>query len=252
MAASLFVAFLCAAQGQTAPAPQSADNAGFISLFDGKTLDGWDGKPGLWRVENGAIVAEIAPGMFPEKMFPNTFLIKRGVEARNFDLKLEIKMEKGGGSGIQYRSSVGFPPGKASDGNDPRWTMTGPQADFWYPVNAEASQWSGQFYSQNTSRGTVAKRGQVVQALPGTKPQLLGAIGDIDKLGVYVKTGEWNQYTIIARGGVMVHILNGQLMAVLIDDDPASAHNVSGLFGLQIEGAPSRVSFRNIWLKKID
>ena len=33
-----------------------ADHEGYISLFDGKTLDGWDGKPGLWRVEDGVIV----------------------------------------------------------------------------------------------------------------------------------------------------------------------------------------------------
>jgi len=250
----LLVAAPNSVSGQAAPAlTDFADHTDYVSLFDGKTLDGWDGKPGLWKVENGVIVAEITPGMYPPNVFPNTFLIKRGVEAKDFDLKLEIKMEKGGGSGIQYRSSVGFPPGtKMGGGNDERWTMTGPQADFWYPVSAEASQYSGQFYSQNTSQGTIAKRGQVVQLLPGKKPVVAGAIGDIDKLGALVKTGEWNQYTVIARGGVMMHILNGQLMAVVIDDDPASAHNVSGLFGLQIEGVPSKVSFRNIWLRKID
>jgi hypothetical protein len=48
-----------------------------------------------------------------------------------------------------------------------------------------------------------------------------------------------------------MHILNGQLLAVLVDDDPASSDNVSGKFGLQIEGIPSKVSFRNLWLKKI-
>jgi hypothetical protein len=67
-----------------------------------------------------------------------------------------------------------------------------------------------------------------------------------------VKDGEWNQYTIIARGSVILHILNGQLMAVLVDDDPGSTTNVSGLFGLQIEGTPCKVSFRDLWLRKID
>jgi hypothetical protein len=92
----------------------------------------------------------------------------------------------------------------------------------------------------------------VVQSLPDKIPQLVGIIGDRGKLGAFVKDGQWNQYTIIARGGVILHILNGQLMAVLVDDDPASSNNISGLFGLQIEGVPCKVSFRNLWLKKID
>ncbi len=41
-------------------------------------------------------------------------------------------------------------------------------------------------------------------------------------------------------------------MAVLIDDDPASSNNISGLFGLQIEALPCKVSFRNLWVKKLD
>lgn len=233
-----------------------SDHTGYTSLFDGKTLSGWDGQPGIWRVEDGAIVGETAAEKFDRWAFPNTFLIYRGVEARDFDLKLEIKVEKGGGSGIQYRSSVGIPPGTPAgtvgQGRDPRWEMIGPQADFWYPVDEHAKDYSGQLYSQNTTRGIIAWRGQVAQALPGKLPQLAGVIGDRVNLGAHVKDGDWNQYTIIARGVVIMHILNGQLMAVLVDDDPASSNNVSGLFGLQIEGVPCKVSFRNLWLKKID
>jgi hypothetical protein len=239
-----------------ANATDFSNHTGYMSLFDGKTLSGWDGQPGIWRVEGGSIVGETAAEMFDRWAFPNTFLIYRGVEAKDFDLKLEIKVEKGGGSGIQYRSSVGIPPGTPAgtvgQGRDPRWEMIGPQADFWYPVDERAKDYSGQLYSQNTTRGIIAWRGQVVEALPGKSPQLVGVIGDRAALGSYVKDGEWNQYTIIARGGVIVHILNGQLMAVLVDDDPASSNNVSGLFGLQIEGVPCKVSFRNLWLKKID
>jgi len=229
-----------------------ADRAGYVSLFDGKTLRDWDGRPGVWSVEDGAIVGVSTK----EKNAGNSFLVYHGVSARDFDLKLEIKVEWGGGSGVQYRSSTGIPPGrvagKGEPALDPRWVMIGPQADFWYPVSENAKQYSGQLYSQNTSLGIVAWRGQVVESEAGTPPQLVGAIDDRAQLGTYVKDGEWNQYTIIARGGVILHILNGRLMAVLIDDDPKSTNNVSGLFGLQIEGTPCKVSFRNLWLKKID
>jgi hypothetical protein len=229
-----------------------ADHTGFVPLFDGKSLTGWDGLPGVWSAQDGAIVGVSTK----EKNAGNTFLVYHGATAKDFDLKLEIKVEWGGGSGVQYRSSTGIPPGRvAGNGEpplDPRWVMIGPQADFWYPVNDRAKSYTGQLYSQNTHRGIIVWRGQVVQSLPGKAPRLVGAIGDRSQLGTYVKDGEWNQYEIIARGGIILHILNGQLMAVLVDDDPDSSNNVPGLFGLQIESTPCRVSFRDIWLKKID
>jgi hypothetical protein len=237
------------------PEPEAmdfADHTGYVSLFDGRTLTGWDGRPGVWSVEDGAIVGVSTK----EKNAGNSFLVYHGVAAKDFDLKLEIKVEWGGGSGVQYRSSTGIPAGRvAGNGEpplDPRWVMIGPQADFWYPVSENAKQYSGQLYSQNTSLGIVAWRGQVVESELGKPPRLVGTIGDRSQLGTYVKDGEWNQYTIIARGNVILHILNGQLMAVVVDDDPGSTTNVSGLFGLQIEGTPCKVSFRDLWLRKID
>ncbi len=111
------------------------DHTGFVSLFDGRTLQGWDGQPGIWSVEDGAIVGVSTP----EHRAGNTFLVLRNVTANDFDLKLEIKVEQGGGSGIQYRSSTGIPPGRtAGKGEpplDPRWVMIGPQADFWLATN---------------------------------------------------------------------------------------------------------------------
>jgi hypothetical protein len=126
------------------PAPLNfANHSGYVSLFDGRTLAGWDGQPGVWSVEDGAIVGTSTP----EHRAGNTFLVNRKVIAKDFDLKLEIKVENGGGSGIQYRSSTGIPPGRtAGKGEpplDPRWVMIGPQADFWLATNAANQQYSG-------------------------------------------------------------------------------------------------------------
>ncbi len=235
------------------------NHAGFTSIFDGKTLSQWDGNPDVWKVEDGAIVG-ISTRESPSG---NTFIVYHGAHAKDFDLKLEIKVENGGGSGVQYRSHTGYPPPGGTGGRGrpgeplappPRteWTMIGPQADFWYPENAAATSYTGQFYSQNTGRDILAWRGQVVNTLPGKAPLLVADIGNRTVLGSCVRTGDWNQYNIMVRGGVFMHVLNGQLLAVLIDDDPASSNNVDGLFGLQIEGYPSKVSFRNLWMKKIN
>jgi hypothetical protein len=227
------------------------DHSGFVQIFDGKTLNKWDGDPTSWRVEDGAIVGESTTG----KPRNNTYISYHGEEAKDFDLKLEIKVEKGGGSGIQYRSKVGLPWIRGARPGQPppnlAWMMTGPQADFWYPVSPRSFVYTGQFYSENTNLGILAWRGQVTISTPGKSQRLLGNIGSRDALGGYVKINDWNQYEIIARGGTFIHIINGQLMAVYIDDDPTSSNNVSGLIGIEMEGTPSKISVRNIWLRKL-
>jgi len=225
------------------------DHDGYQQIFDGVSLKNWVGDPAVWRVENGAIVGESTL----EKPVSNSYISFHGFEARDFDLKLEIKVVNGGGSGIQYRSQTGLPWRRAPADKQPNldWMMTGPQADFWSPAFPVASEWTGQFYSENTPLGILAWRGQVVDSTSGKNPQLVGNIGDRTALGGYVKVNDWNQYLIMARGGTFIHILNGQLMAVYVDDDPDSSNNKTGMIGIEIEGAPSKVSVRNIWIKKL-
>ena len=226
------------------------EHTGFTQIFDGATLKDWDGNPDIWRVENGAIVGESTK----EKPVGNSYISYHGIIAKDFDLKLEIKVENGGGSGIQYRSQTGLPWRRARPGDPPlnlNWMMTGPQADFWFPVNPSVFVYTGQFYSENTPLGILAWRGQVVQSAPGQAQRLIGNIGGRPALGGYVKINYWNQYLILARGGTFIHVINGQLMAVCIDDDPKSSNNVPGMIGIEIESTPSKVSVRNIWLKKL-
>lgn len=250
------VAWLIAAGGTygvgfTEPEPMNFDDhRGYISLFDGKSLKGWDGNPKFWRVEDGAIVGESTP----ENPSGNTYIVYRDVVAKDFTLKFEIKVEGTGGSGIQYRSRTGIPwlrpiPANVTANVGPvnlAWMMTGPQADFW-----PSQIYTGQFYSENSPMGIMAFRGQVVEGAGLGAKRLMGTIGDRAALGKLVKADDWNQYTVIARGGTFIHIVNGQLMAVMVDDDPESSNNQPGMFGIEIE-ATTRVSVRNIWLKKLN
>jgi hypothetical protein len=235
----------------TEPSPLDfGDHQGYVSLFDGKSLKGWDGNPKFWRVEGGAIVGESTPA----NPSGNSYIVYRGLEAKDFTLKFEIKIEGDGGSGIQYRSKTGLPwlasiPAKVTANVGPvnlEWMMTGPQADFW-----PSQVYTGQFYSENTPMRILAWRGQVVEGFGATSKRLMGTIADRQALGALVHMNDWNQYTVIARGGTFLHILNGQLMAVMIDDDPASSNNQPGMFGIEIE-ATTKVSVRNMWVKKLN
>jgi 3-keto-disaccharide hydrolase len=236
--------------GFTEPSPMDFnDHEGYVSLFDGVSLKGWDGNPKFWRVENRAIVGESTP----TNPSGNSYIAYRNLEAKDFTLKFEIKVEGDGGSGIQYRSKTGLPwlrpiPADVTANVGPlnlEWMMTGPQADFW-----PSRVYTGQFYSENTPMRILAWRGQVVEGFGDKNKTLMGTIGDRTALGALVRQNAWNQYVVIARGGTFLHIINGQLMAAMIDDDPSSSNNQSGLFGIEIE-ATTKVSVRNMWVKKI-
>lgn len=229
------------------------DHTGYTQIFDGKTLDGWDGDPSVWHVEDGAIV-----GLSTPEHPAHSFISYKNLTAKDLDLKLEIKVEQGGGSGIQYRSSTGSWRARPQNNpnnptpSNPDWLMTGPQADFWFPVRPQSEQYTGQFYTEDSPLGIIAWRGETVEMGENEPPTLVGTIQDRRALGGYVKTNDWNQYMVIARGGTFVHIINGQVMAVLVDDDSSDVNNKPGLIGIEIEAAPCKVSVRDIWVKKFN
>lgn len=247
-----------AAQQAAAPAPQNGgsrftqpdpinfdDHAGWTSMFDGSTMKGWDGSSEVWRAENGAITGESTP----DKPSGTTYVIWQGGEPKNFELKAEVKLEgSGANSGIQYRSSRATQPqgGPVPNPRFAKWNLKGYQADFDF-----ANRYSGQLYEQGTPRGIIAWRGQMVRTEQGKKPRLLGMLGDSDALKSFIKVGDWNQMHVIARGNSMIHVVNGRVMSIFIDDDPTMAV-AQGLIGLQIEGGGNvKVSFRNLWLKNL-
>jgi hypothetical protein len=65
-----------------------------------------------------------------------------------------------------------------------------------------------------------------------------------------LKTNDWNEIHIIARGNTLIQIYNGRMMSMLIDDDTAG-RAMKGLIGLQVHtGEPMKIEFRNIRLKQ--
>ena len=214
------------------------DHAGFEAIFDGTTLKGWDGDPVFWRVENGAIVGESTTG---HPLTQNTFLIWRGGEPKDFELKCEYRLNATN-SGVQFRS-VQLPAG----GDIGKWVMKGYQADIDY-----LNQFTGQIYEER-GRGFLAMRGQAVNVVDGARPQVVGALQQsADELKALIKSDDWNRIHIIARGNTIIQVLNGAVSSMLVDDDVKN-RVMSGLLGVQLHvGEPMRVQFRNLWLKRLE
>jgi 3-keto-disaccharide hydrolase len=237
----------------TAPEPlDDKDVSGWTQIFDGKTLQGWDGNPEVWRVENDEITAESTAS----RRIGTTYLIWRGGELADFEWKLEIKADSDIHSGVFYRARVGAPAGRAGGAGrgqtvavppDPKWNVTGYSLDFDYGRDNDGN-------IQDTGGRTepqIVWRGHVVRMEAGKRPRSIGSLGDRDALAERIKPGEWNQLHIIARGNQLTHIVNGQVMAILIDDD-AAARKTSGVLALQIEQwGTGKIHFKNIWLKRL-
>ena len=237
-------AFDQARGGQRGPQPLPFENHdGFTSIFDGTTLKGWDGDPKFWRAEAGAIVGQTTA---ENKLTENTFVIWRGGEPADFELKLEYRINATN-SGIQVRS-VHLPPAPTPDGRggvQGKWVMKGYQAD----IDVD-NRYTGQIYEER-GRQFLAMRGQFSYIPEGGGPKVVGALQTTDdELKALVKQNDWNQVHIIARGNMITEILNGHVTSVLIDDDKAE-RALKGLIGFQCHvGDPMKVEFRNIWLKQ--
>ena len=76
----------------------------------------------------------------------------------------------------------------------------------------------------------------------------MSRFGDPDELATHV-TDDWNEVHLIVRGNTLTHIINEQLMSVVIDDD-APNRPADGLIGVQVHvGPPMKVEYRNIRLR---
>jgi len=228
--------------------PSKISQDGFAPIFDGKSLEGWEFDPVYWTVKEGAIVGEITAATLLKN---NTFIIWKGGDLSDFELKVDYWISENGNSGVQYRSDRY---------KELPYALRGYQADI-----DGANNYTGQNYEER-KRTTLAYRGQRTQisaqpddiaAVGGYVANnawkglsLVNELGDRAALGNLIKKGEWNTIHIVAKGNVMKHYVNGTLMSEVQDAD-AKNRKSSGLFGFQVHvGPPMKVMFKNILLKK--
>jgi hypothetical protein len=191
---------------------QQTEN-GYILLFNGKNLDGWEGDPALWSVKDRVIVGSTDGHPIRQ----NTFLVYKQPYS-DFVLTAEVRL-RNGNSGIQFRSTLLPGPG---------WVVTGYQADF--SEAGERSAW-GNFYEEKG-------RGRAVMKTPDEGWRTGQKL---------VRAGDWNEYEILAQGNHIRLKLNG-VATVDTTDDKAS----SGVIAIQLHiGEPMRVECRNLRIKPL-
>ena len=151
------------------PTAIEGDEPGFTPIFDGKSLNGWEGDPKYWRVEDGALVGEITPETVLKS---NTFIIWRGGRPRDFELKLDYRITPGGNSGINYRSeSVPDPVTPANT-----FALRGYQFDL-----DGGKRYVGNNYEEK-GRLFVGVRGQITRIVGTRPPVVLATLGEAAEL----------------------------------------------------------------------
>ncbi|MBN1670581.1 MAG: DUF1080 domain-containing protein [Kiritimatiellae bacterium] len=203
---------------------------GFVSLFNGTNLTGWDGNPDFWSVADGAIRGETTK---EKPTQGNTFCVWQGGTLEDFELLLSFRI-RNGNSGVQYRSE-----------EFKKWRIRGYQAEV-----CNAPKNVGFLYHER-GRGRLVEVGQKVVIDENGKKNVVGSLGDWKTLTQDYKKQDWNHYRIVARGNHLMHFLNGVQTIDLVDNDP-KGRLTSGVLALQIHaGPPMLVEFKDIRLKRL-
>jgi len=195
---------------------------GFVALFDGKTLNGWETRGGksTYRIEEGAIT-----GCFGDAG-RNTFLCTKAVYG-DFILRLEFKLDAGN-SGVQFRSAA-------------RKDANGSEKVFGYQAEmAREPERVARIYDEGR-RGFKFGR----TWLDNTEPERLAL-----SAAAY-KRGEWNNLEIQCVGPSIRTWLNGVPVVDFFDDA-----DLSGFIGLQVHAVKKPdgkvcARWRNIRIKDL-
>jgi hypothetical protein len=222
----------------TAFTESAADKDGFISLFNGRDLTGWNYNPYVWSVSNGAIVAR-APVDSRQTVH---YMAWAGGEVDDFELRLKVRTTAENNSGVPMRA---------------RWAQ-----QRWFPgYQAEIhGQNSGQFVIAGAGRErklsrdgwrTVAREENGKDILESIEP-----LPDADKIAAArdaVQNGEWCDFGIIAQGPRVIIQLNGVMVTDTRDEHPVKFVPI-GMIGFEYmhkRGTNDAVEFKDIRFRRL-
>jgi hypothetical protein len=205
--------------------PIAANEEGFVSLFNGRDLTGWDGMPGTWRVKDGAIRSG-----GPAK----NWLIWRGGEVADFELRLRFRYMKGN-SGVQVRS--------LDKGN---WQVHGYQVEV--AARDAMGLWHESLWTEQERR-FLATAGERVRIAPDGAREV-ERFGEPAVIQAAYKENDWNELTVIGSGPRLLQYINGVLFSELIDLDRTRSR-LSGVIALQDHGKNCEAEFKDIRLKRV-
>jgi hypothetical protein len=222
-------------QGKKIDLPQP-DADGFITLFNGKDLAGWEGLEDYWTVKDGCI-----SGHETKDKSKQTFLVFTGFKVSDFELRCKYKFATpDGNSGIQFRSNV----------LDPKtFRVGGYQADFDGKAGYDGSIYDEAGVAGN--RATMSNRGEKTTWGTDNKRMSEKLPADNAELKKFIKVGDWNDVVLVAKGNHITYTINGQLMTDLTDDSPKALKE--GVLALQLHnGYTMEILFKDLKIKVLE
>lgn len=187
---------------------------GFVWLFDGHSLDGWEGKEKWFRREEQALVA----GSLKEKIPNNEFLCTKA-RYKNFELRFQVRLKgEGNNAGVQFRSE------RVADHHE----VSGYQCDVGRAF--DHSVW-GALYDESRRNKMLAE-------------------GPADDVKKWTRDGQWNDLRVRCDGPRIQIWLNGEPTVDYREADTKIPQ--TGIIGLQIHsGPPTEAWYRAIRLQAL-
>ena len=199
------------------------------SLFDGKTLDGWEQKNGTatYEVKDGTIHGTTKVGS------PNSFLCSKELYG-DFELEFEVKVHDQLNSGVQIRSKQ-REKATGKKKNDQVGRVYGPQVEI--EASGAKGAEAGYVYGEATGRQWLTPPERLI---PHKR----------------MKDGDWNKFRIVAKGPRIQTWINDEPVEDLTDAEIYETHP-KGFIGLQVHSikkdtGPYDVAWRKIRIKVLD